>query len=87
MRESEWRTWLQGLPAGRAPLQSVQAELEWQAMATEARLTEAVWQRNRASERAIRIELNELNSKLLLIRSQLKSLDLPALLNTTESVI
>ncbi|MDB5046879.1 MAG: hypothetical protein JWQ08_2929 [Deinococcus sp.] len=78
---------MQGLPAGRAPLQSVQAELEWQAMATEARLTEAVWQRNRASERAIRIELNELNSKLLLIRSQLKSLDLPALLNTTESVI
>ncbi|MFB9991095.1 hypothetical protein ACFFLM_03735 [Deinococcus oregonensis] len=87
MRESEWRAWLQSLPTGRARLQGVQAELEWQVTATDARLTAAVWQGNKAGERAIRIELNELNSKLLLIRSQIKSMELPPLLNTAESVV
>ncbi|WP_380005690.1 hypothetical protein [Deinococcus oregonensis] len=50
-------------------------------------MTAAVWQGNKAGERAIRIELNELNSKLLLIRSQIKSMELPPLLNTAESVV
>jgi hypothetical protein len=77
MRESDWRAWLDGLPTTRSGLHEVEAELNWQVVAMEAQLTAAVWQRQRGDERAKRIELNELNSKLMLIHSQLKILDLP----------
>lgn len=87
MREVEWRAWLESLPSDRSQLQDVRAELAREVAMIEARLTAAIWQRHKSDERAVRIELNELNSKLMLIHSQLKALDLPALPKPVNSVI
>ncbi|WP_019011454.1 hypothetical protein [Deinococcus aquatilis] len=73
MRESDWRAWVDSLPSSRPQLQEVQAHLERQAVLAEVRLTAAIWKGGRkAEERTVRVELNDLNSQLLFIRTQLK---------------
>ncbi|UQN08591.1 hypothetical protein [Deinococcus sp. QL22] len=73
MRESDWRLWLEGLPLTRPQLHEVQAELQRQIALTEARLSAALWQGNKQSQRTLRIELNELNSKLMLIQTRVNA--------------
>ncbi|UQN04881.1 hypothetical protein [Deinococcus sp. QL22] len=60
------------MPSTRPHLHEVGAELERQAVVTEAQLRAAIWQGNKAQERAARIQLNELNSKLLLIHARVR---------------
>lgn len=87
MKESDWRAWLESLPSSRPHLHQIKAELERQVTDTETRLRAATWQGNRAEDRALRIELNDLNSKLLLIHSRVKALDLPVAPDKTKSVV
>ena len=73
MRESDWRVWLDGLPLTRPQLQDVQAQLQRQIVLIEGRLSTAIWQRDTPGQRAFRIELNELNSKLMLIHTRVNA--------------
>jgi len=68
----EWQRWLSSLPADLLGLQSVQADLERQIIQAETRLKRAVGQgHDRVEERAARVELTELNSKLMTIQTRL----------------
>lgn len=72
MKAVEWQRWLSSLPADLLGLQAVRADLERQVLQAETRLKTAVGQgKDRAEERAARVELTELNSKLMTIQTRL----------------
>ncbi|MFB9992500.1 hypothetical protein ACFFLM_11030 [Deinococcus oregonensis] len=72
MKASEWQQWLSSLPADLVGLQALQADLGRQIVQAEARLRRAVSRGNdRIEERAARVELTELNSKLMTIQTRL----------------
>lgn len=72
VRAVEWQRWLSSLPTDLAELRAVQADLGRQIVQAEARLRRAVnLGKNRLEERAARVELTELNSKLMAIQTRL----------------
>jgi hypothetical protein len=72
VKAAEWQRWLSSLPANVADLQALQADLGRQIVQAEARLRTAVSRGNdRAEERAARVQLTELNSKLMTVQTRL----------------
>lgn len=71
MRAADWQQWLGSLPGDAVGLQQIEAELHRQIVLAEARFRAAVWQgNNRVEERAARVQVIELNSKLMATRTR-----------------
>ncbi|UQN08234.1 hypothetical protein [Deinococcus sp. QL22] len=69
MRAGDWQQWLNSLPCDTVDLAEVETDLQRQIVLAEARFRAAVWLGyNRVEERAARIEIMELNSKLIAIQ-------------------
>ncbi len=72
MKAVEWQQWLSALPTDLPQLQTLQADLGRQIVQAETRLRTAVGRGNdRAEERAARVQLTELNSKLMTVQTRL----------------
>lgn len=72
MKAVEWQQWLSSLPTDLAGLQLVRADLHREIVRAETRLRTAVNQgKSRGEERAARVELTELNSKLMTVQTRL----------------
>ncbi|WP_019010489.1 hypothetical protein [Deinococcus aquatilis] len=72
MKAAEWQRWLSSLPVDLPGLQAVQEDLGRQIVQAETRLRSAVGRGNdRLEERAARVELTELNSKLMTVQTRL----------------
>ncbi|UQN09295.1 hypothetical protein [Deinococcus sp. QL22] len=69
MRAGDWQHWLNSLPCDAVHLAGVETDLQRQIVLAEARFRAAVWLgNNRVEERAARVEVIELNSKLMAIQ-------------------
>ncbi|MFB9994813.1 hypothetical protein ACFFLM_22935 [Deinococcus oregonensis] len=69
MRARDWQQWLNDLPGDAVGLQQVETELHHQIVLSEAKFRATVWLgSSRAEERLARLELTELNSKLMAIQ-------------------
>ncbi|THF69983.1 hypothetical protein E7T06_09515 [Deinococcus sp. Arct2-2] len=72
MKAVEWQRWLASLPTDLAGLQMIRTDLQKEIVQAETRLRSAVNQgKNRGEERAARVELTELNSKLMPVQTRL----------------
>lgn len=73
MTAAAWQTWLRSLPVSPLELQQVTAGLQREVKQAERRLAEVLATGGSSrTHRQASIELNELNSKLLLLQDRLK---------------